>query len=90
MTNRRLEVAVPVPDEWAGVIVQTTTGAVTHTLGIADLATHLEAIALASGAVTAASGVVPSGTHHPEEFADDYLSAALRMGLDMASFTSAT
>ena len=90
MTNRSLEVAVPVPDEWAGVIVQTTTGGVTHTLGIADLATHLEAIALASGAVTAASGVVPSGTHHPEDFADAYLRSALRMGLDMASFTSAT
>lgn len=90
MTNRRLEIAAPVPDEWAGVVVQTTTDAVTHTLGIADLATHLEAIALASGAVTAATGLVSSGTHRPEELADDYLLAALRIGLDIASFTSST
>jgi hypothetical protein len=88
MTNRRTEVAAPVPDEWAGVVVQTTSEAATRTLGIADLAVHLEAIALASGAVLAASGLVPSGTHYPEEFADDYLLAALRIGLDIASFTS--
>lgn len=88
MTNRRTEVAAPVPDEWAGVVVKTTSAAETRTLGIADLAVHLEAIALASGAVMAASGLVPSGTHYPEEFPDDYLLAALRIGLDVASFTS--
>ena len=89
MTNRRLEVAVPVPNEWAGIVVRTTTGAAVGTLGIADLATHLEAIALAAGAVVAASGLVPSGPHQPEEFAGDYLLAALRIGLEIASFTSA-
>lgn len=89
MTNHRLEVAAPVPDEWAGVVVQTTTDDVTHTLGIADLATHLEAIALAAGAVAAATGPLPAGTHRPEDIADDYLLAALRIGLDIASFTSA-
>ena len=88
MTNRHTEVAAPVPDEWAGVVVKTTSAAETRTLGIADLAVHLEAIALASGTVIAASGLVPSGTHYPEEFADDYLLAALRIGLDVASFTS--
>jgi hypothetical protein len=88
MTNRLTEVAAPVPDEWAGVVVKTTSATETRTLGIADLAVHLEAIALASGAVIAASGLVPSGTHYPEEFADDYLLAALRIGLDVASFTS--
>lgn len=88
MTNRRTEVAAPVPDEWAGVLTRTASEAAIRTLGIADLAVHLEAIALASGAVTAASGLVPSGEHHPEEFADDYLLAALRIGLDIASFTS--
>lgn len=89
MTNRRLEVAAPVPNEWAGIVVRTTTDAAVSTLGIADLATHLEAIALAAGAVAAASGLVPSGGHQPEEFAGDYLLAALRIGLDIASFTSA-
>ena len=89
MTNHRLEVAAPVPDEWAGVVVQTTTDDATHTLGIADLAIHLEAIALAAGAVAAATGPLPAGTRRPEDIADDYLLAALRIGLDIASFTSA-
>jgi len=89
MTNRRLEVAAPVPDEWAGILVQATTEDRIRTFGIADLATHLESIALASGAVIAALGLVPSGIHGPEEFADAYLAAALRIGLDIASFTSA-
>lgn len=89
MTHRRLEVAAPVPDEWAGVVVRATVGSVTRTLGIADLATHLEAIALTAGAVAAARGSLPSGTHHPEDIADDYMPLALRIGLDIASFTSA-
>ena len=89
MTNRRLEVAAPVPDEWAGIVVRSTTDRQVRTLGIADLATHLEAIALASGAVIAAQGLVPTGIHGPEESADAYLEVALRIGLDIASFTSA-
>jgi hypothetical protein len=89
MTNRHLEVAAPIDGEWAGLLVRTTTDATTRTVGIADLATHLEAIALAAGAVVAASGFVPAGVHGPEALADDYLTAALRIGLDIASFTSA-
>ena len=89
MTNRRLEVAAPVPDEWAGVVVRATTDTQVRTFGIADLATHLEAIALASGAVVAALGLVPVGIHGPEEFANAYLAAALSIGLDIAEFTSA-
>lgn len=87
MTNRRLEVAAAVPDQWAGVIVRSTTNEETRTLGIADLATHLEAIALAAGGVLAASGVLSPGENRPEETADQYLVSALRIGLDMASFT---
>ncbi len=87
MTNRRLDVAATVPDEWAGVLVRSTADEGTRTLGIADLATHLEAIALASGAVLAASGLVSPGTHRPDETADQYLVSALRIGLDIASFT---
>lgn len=89
MTNRRLEVAAPVPDEWAGIVVRATSNTEVRTFGIADLATHLEAIALASGAVITALGLVPAGTHTPEEYADDYLATALGIGLDIASFTSA-
>jgi hypothetical protein len=89
MSSRRLEVAAPVPDEWAGIVVRATTGDQVRMFGIADLATHLEAIALASGAVTAALGLVPAGIHRPEEFTNAYLDAAIQIGLDVASFTSA-
>ena len=89
MTNRRLEVAAPVADEWAGIVVRASTDTETTTFGIADLATHLEAIALAAGAVIAAMGVVPSGEHRTDEFSNDYLAAAYLIGLDVASFTSA-
>ncbi len=88
MTSRRLEVAAPVDDEWAGLLVRSTTTRGTRTLGIADLATHLEAIALAAGAVVAASGLVLPGEHRPETRADQYLQAASRIGLDIASFAS--
>ncbi|MEA2010058.1 MAG: hypothetical protein U9N78_05070, partial [Actinomycetota bacterium] len=90
MTNRRLDVAATVPDEWAGILVRSTTDTATRTLGIADLATHLEAIALASGAVLVASGLVSQGTHRPDETADQYLLSALRIGLDIASFTESS
>jgi hypothetical protein len=83
-----LEVAVPVPDEWAGIVVSTTSHTTTTIVGIADLATHLEAIALGAGAVIAAAGSVPHGVHRPDEFADRYLDVAFRIGLDIASFTS--
>jgi len=86
--ERRLEVAAPVDGEWAGILVQTVADDTTRTVGIADLGTHLEAIALAAGAVATASGLVPIGVHRPEELADDYLRAALRIGLDIAWFTS--
>ncbi|HZJ49218.1 MAG TPA: hypothetical protein VFD97_09335, partial [Acidimicrobiia bacterium] len=57
-TERRLEIAVPVPDEWAGIVVSTWTEEASTTVGIADLATHLESIALAAGAVVAAAGLL--------------------------------
>lgn len=88
MTSRRLDVAAPVPDEWAGVVVRTSTSTTTRTLGIADLALHLEAIALASGAVMTATDASHRGIRRPEDSADEYILTALRIGLDIASFTS--
>jgi hypothetical protein len=88
LAGRRLEVAAPVEGDWAGILVRTATHDTTRTVGIADLATHLEAIALAAGAIVAASGLVPIGVHRPEALADDYLRAALRIGLGIASFTT--
>ncbi len=87
-TGDLIEIAVPVPDEWAGVLVSTTDDDTTGTIAIADLATHLEGIALAAGAVVTAGGAVPAGVHTAPSFALSYLDAAVRIGLDMASFTA--
>lgn len=81
------EVVVPVVDEWAGVLVRVTEDGMTRILGIADLATHLEALALAAGGVTIAAGGSPPGRVLAGDVADDYVMAALRAGLDIASFT---
>ena len=84
------EVVVPLAGEWAGVVVRVSDEQRTRILGIADLATHLEALALTAGAVTIASGTARRGLVRPADYADEYLLAALRLGLDIASFTSAT
>ena len=84
------EVAVPVAGEWAGAVVRVSDEQHTRILGIADLATHLEALALTAGAVTVASGTTQPGLVRPADYADEYLLAALRVGLEIASFTSAT
>lgn len=84
------EVVVPVAGEWAGVVVRVSDEQHTRILGIADLATHLEALALTAGAVTVASGAARPGLARPVDHAAEYLLAALRAGLDIASFTSTT
>ncbi len=84
------EVVVPVAGEWAGAVVRVSDEQHNRILGIADLATHLEALALTAGAVTVASGTVQPGLVRPADYADEYLLAALRVGLEIASFTSAT
>lgn len=81
------EVAVPVGDEWAGVVIRVTENGATRIMGIADLASHLEALSLAAGAVVMAAGSHQPGRIRPSDVADDYLLAALRAGLDIASFT---
>jgi len=88
-TGSRTEVAVPVNEDWAGAVVHVTDNGTTHILGIADLASHLEALALAAGAVTMAAGSHQPGRVLPSDVADEYLLAALRAGLDIASFTKA-
>ena len=80
-------VVVPIADEWAGAVVRITNNQTTRILGIADLAIHLESLALVAGAVTMGSGTHPAGRVVPSDDADDFLFAALRAGLDIASFT---
>lgn len=81
------EVVVPVDDEWAGAVVRVTDAGTTRILGIADLASHLEALALAAGAVIMTAASHEPGRLWPSDVADDYLLSALRIGLDIASFT---
>ncbi|MDJ0960166.1 MAG: hypothetical protein QNJ88_05880 [Acidimicrobiia bacterium] len=80
----------PVVGEWAGAMARVTsatgTGVVTRIVGVADLAPHLEALALASGAITLARGAFPLGMAEPKDAAETYLSAALAAGLDVASY----
>ena len=80
----------PVAGEWAAAIARVTsataTGVVTRIVGVADLAPHLEAIALASGAIATARGMYPWGATVPEDAAESYLAVALAAGLDVASY----
>lgn len=87
--RNRTEVVVPIAGDWAGAVVHTTVDGTTRILGIADDATHLEALALAAGAVVLANGPHPAGGLRPDDVADAYVLAALRAGLDIASFTKA-
>ncbi|HAX81369.1 MAG TPA: hypothetical protein DCY40_02235, partial [Actinobacteria bacterium] len=81
-------IEVPVGGSWAAASV-TVTGrlagkTVERLVGVADQRDHLEAIALASGAISLASGAFTPGGHTPPEAAAAYLSAALGVGLGVA------
>ena len=82
--------AAPVEGDWAGALARVTGAvcgrSVTHLVGVADLATHLEALSLAAGALTAASGEYAPGVHQPADAAEPFLLAALRAGLDVAVY----
>ncbi|MDX2343714.1 MAG: hypothetical protein QNL12_08305 [Acidimicrobiia bacterium] len=75
--------------EWAGAMARVTaatgSGVVTRIVGVADLAVHLEALALATGAMLVSS--YPVGISQPADLADEYLSRALNAGLDVAAHT---
>lgn len=74
---------------WAAAMARVTSasegGVVTRIVGVADLAVHLEALALATGAMTV--GEYPPGASQPADLADTYLSRALNAGLDVAAHT---
>ena len=82
-------IAVPVDGEWAGATA-TIVGKVddvteTRIVGVADAGDHLEAIALAAGAV-AATRTELSGAIEPRDIAELYLRTALGMGLGVATY----
>lgn len=86
-------VVTPVRGDWAGALARVTTaspdGVVTRVLGVADLAAHLEAIALAAGAVAAADGLYAPGVQPAWIATEGYLARALTLGLEVASYTAA-
>lgn len=85
-------IVVPIEGEWAGasatVVGSVDDEPVQRVVGIADLRMHLEGIALAAGAIVVAEGSIPPGVHRPGDHPEVYLAAALRVGLEVASYTS--
>lgn len=81
----------PTTGEWAGISVQVTSGTddgvSTRMVGVADLAIHLDAIALAAAAAIAADPGYPADVHEPW-WSNAYLAKALEMGLTLATHTS--
>jgi len=81
------EVMVPLDGAWAAILTRVSDGTTTRTVGVSDLAEHLEALALAAGALAVSAGAYPAGPARPADAAAEYLFAALGAGLDVASFT---
>ncbi|MBI5156607.1 MAG: hypothetical protein HZA58_01190 [Acidimicrobiia bacterium] len=83
---------VPIAGTWAGAAVTvsgTLGGRPTERLiGVADQRDHLEALALAAGAIAVASGSYGPGVHVPSDDAAAYLGAALGAGLGVAAYTA--
>ncbi len=82
-------VTAPTGGIWSGAATKVTAstgdGLVVRVVGVADLAVHLEALALAAGALTVDSFAY--GAARPDDRAEDYLEAALGAGLDVAAHT---
>lgn len=82
----RLE--VPVEGPWAGALARvagTTAGrAAQRLVAVADHRHHLEALALAAGALAIARGHLPGGWCRPSHGAEGYLAEAARLGLALA------
>lgn len=81
--------AAPLPGEWAAALARVTSagndGVVMRIVGVADLAAHLEALALSSGAL--AIELYAAGAHLPADAAELYLAKALAAGLGVASYS---
>lgn len=81
--------AAPTSSRWAGAMAKvtlvTSDGVATRIVGVADLAPHLEALALAAGALTI--GAYGWGVQRPPVAADRYLDAMIAAGLGVATHT---
>jgi len=82
----RVQAALSGP--WAGALARATTGSgrrrAERLVAVADDRRHLEAIALAAGALLLARGGVPPGVCRPGQVGQAYLEACLGVGLEVA------
>lgn len=89
--ERATGVSVPIEGEWAGAAAMVrghvAEDAVERVVGVADLRNHLEGIALAAGALVVVEGSIPPGVHRPGDHPEEYLAAALRVGLEVAAYS---
>lgn len=76
--------AAPVPGEWAGALATAGEGRERAVVAVADLAVHLESIALAAGAVVVARCGAPDRPRGVAAAGGAYLEAARRIGLELA------
>ena len=81
-------VEVPREGPWAGALARVTSGKgrrrEERLVAVADDRLHLEAIALAAGALLLAGGGVPPGAGRPRAVGAGYLAACLGVGLEVA------
>ncbi len=85
-TTTRAE--VPLDGPWAGALARLTAGTgrkrTEALVAVADDRRHLEAIALAAGALLLARGEAPPGACRPGDAGPAYLAACLGVGLEVA------
>ena len=85
------EYVAPVTGDWAGAMAKVTSRAdgatTTRIVGVADLAPHLEALALAAGTLAVGAGSYQQGLRRATDSAEDFLAEALAAGLDVAAYT---
>jgi len=79
---------VPLPGPWGGALARLTIrpgrSREERLVAVADDRHHLEAIALAAGALVLARGGAPAGACRPADLAGAYLDACLGVGLEAA------
>jgi hypothetical protein len=79
---------VPLDGPWAGALARLTAGTgrrrTERLVAVADDRRHLEAIALAAGALLLARGATAPGACRPGGVAAEYLTACLGVGLEVA------
>lgn len=90
--TRRFE--APVQGTWAAAMTSVaeadSDGLRTDILGVADDATHLDAIALATAAALVGRGEVPAGPHWVSEVPVAFIETALAIGLEVATYHPAS